>query len=351
MCVSCAALQVPAHARAAAPPRPGPPAPATAVGDGETARGAGLRQHQTPWPGVTRQAGRWFLHRIPMPAPSTLLWVPGKAAADLGPAACEEQGWGCTRPAAAAAACVLTPSFHSLPSAGSGAGTAPAHSPAPGSHAAYAPQLFLPTHISRGSHTHPRLGSLLELPDNTRRAPPPTASSGRAHAQSGSALARTPAATQALLIHAQMLPDQLLRAGHSENTTRPAAAGLALPAQLWAAWWGGVRCRHTGSAPLCSAAPGSWWPQGRGLAQNEGRGRGSLQPAAQEGKARCWSWCRAWGAWSARQGTAGCPTGPRGSLPVPWAQLCHPAALLSAAPQPHKAGCPCASSGPAARTS
>lgn len=188
MCIPCAALQVPACTSVAALP---PSQPALRL-QWRLAMGKLLG---VPGPGSTKtrglgspgRRGGGFRTKFPhqrLPPCSRRRWVPGKMAAEPGAAACEEQDRGCVRPAAATAAAAwgLTPCFCSLPqhmchSAGSSAGTSPAQRPEPSLQTACAPGLFLPTHISWGSHTHPRLGSLLEAARQHQAVPlslPPT---------------------------------------------------------------------------------------------------------------------------------------------------------------------------------
>lgn len=132
--------------------------------------------------------------------------VPGKTAAELGAAACEEQGWGCMRPAAAAAACVLTPSFCSLPQHGQQRRQQHRHVPRSETCTRLAHSLrtrALPPdpHLLGLTRTPPAWlspGGCQTTPGSPPESPPHQRPPlGRAHAQSVSALARTPAAAQA----------------------------------------------------------------------------------------------------------------------------------------------------------
>lgn len=145
----------------------------------------GPKQHQNLWPGVTRQAGWWFLHQIPTPAPATLFPRAAGAWEDGCRAGCRclrGAGLGLRAPHCCCC-CLCAHAFLLQPAPAQAA--AQARPPLRDLH----PARTQPTHpgsssrpTSPGARTHaPGLAFSWRLSDNTRRSPrvrpPPNTSS------------------------------------------------------------------------------------------------------------------------------------------------------------------------------
>lgn len=143
-------------------------------------------------------------------------------------------------------------------------------------------------------------------------------------------------------MHAHLQPRRLPgRADSRTDAPRPSCSAPAARRTLRVPLELGCLSRHShgrrireeygaGTPALLHCTPAASGPRREALlrTRERGRGWGSLQSVAQEGKAWCWSQCRACGAWPARQVNAGLPTGPRGPGVCSLSHghwLCHPA--------------------------
>lgn len=268
---------------------PACPPPAIAVGDGETAWGAGgPGSTKTCGLGSPGRRGGGFCTKFPrqhLPPCSRGRRVPGKTAAELGAAACEEQGWGCVRPTAAAAACVLTPSFCSLPQ------HRQQHRHVPRSETCTRLAHSLRT---RALPPDPHLLGLARTPpgwlspggcQTTPGGPPesvphqtPAASSGpRTRAERERACTHTcsRAGSRAVLIHAQMLPDP---AAQRQQLGERCASRWSWAASHGTATVGASGRSMAQARRLCFTAPRQ--PAAPGERPCSGRGKGARAGAA-----------------------------------------------------------------------